>query len=61
MSILKETKNNLYAVTRATGKVASVLSDIDIFTSGDPKRIKRRLKSKMLYKTSNKIVRKILK
>ena len=61
MNLLKDTKNNLYAMTRTTGKIASVLSDIDIFTSGDPKRIKRRLKSKMLYKTSNNIVRKILK
>lgn len=61
MKSLKKVKKTLFDITRATGKAATLVHDIDILTSGDPKKIFKRAKSKVIYKTANKIARELSK
>lgn len=55
----------LYKVSRGSGAAASKLADVDAILSANPKKIARRIKSKtsnkFIYKTANKISKKINK
>lgn len=61
MKTLKNVKKTLYDITRTTGKIATAVHDIDVLASGDPKKIMKRVKSKVVYKTANKIARELTK
>lgn len=61
MKTLKKVKKTLFDITRTTGKAATLVHDIDILTSGDPKKIMKRIKSKTVYKLTNKIARELTK
>ena len=54
-------KNDLYKISRWFGKASSTLNDIETLATGDPKKIAKRIARKELYKTSNKVTRKISK
>ena len=63
--MIKKFKRTLYNISRLTGKASSILADVEAVASLDSKKIKKRLgnkvKNKMLYKTANKIGRRLNK
>ena len=56
-------KNSLYDLSRILNKSASIINDIETLTSGDTRRIKRRVKSKaknkLVYGVENKVSKKL--
>lgn len=55
----------LYSIARKLNRAATIMNDVNVIASRDPKKIEKRLARKMAYKTAhggaNSIVQKILK
>ncbi|PTY92975.1 hypothetical protein [Heyndrickxia sporothermodurans] len=51
--------NGLYKLARKIGKAATVSNDIETLMSGDPKKIAKRAARKAIWKTNNRVTRKI--
>lgn len=49
----------LYKLSRVTGKIATTLNDVEILSSGDPKKISKRIQRKTVNKISNKVRRNV--
>jgi hypothetical protein len=62
---MNKLRKNLYNISKVINKTASILGDIEAITSGSPKKVVKRMsnktKNKMIYKTANKISRKVTK
>lgn len=58
-------RKNLYTISRKINQVANIMGDIEALVSGSPKKIVKRAsnktKNKMIYKTANKVSRKVTK
>lgn len=63
--MIKKFKRTLYNISRFTGKASLILADVEAVASLDSKKIKKRLgnkvKNKMIYRTANKIGRRLNK
>jgi hypothetical protein len=55
----------LYGISRATGKAATRMNDVETILSGNPKKIVKRFAKKAInktaFKTANKISNKLFK
>lgn len=58
-------RKQLYGISRKINKIASILGDIEALASCNPlkitKRFSNKTKGKIIYRTANKINKKILK
>lgn len=61
MGLFNNVIKGLYDISRTTGKAASKLNTVKTIMSGDPEKIAKHLTRKAVYKTSNKVARKINK
>lgn len=58
---MRKLSNNLYRLSRISGKASSKIKDVETLISGDPKKITKRAKRKTIGKVMNKITRTIIK
>lgn len=59
MGILKDIVNSLYKTSHAMGKAASSLNTVRTIMSGDPEKIVKHVARKQVYKTGNRITKKV--
>ena len=59
MDILKGVINSLYKISRITGKAASKMNTARTIMSGDPKKIAKHVARKQVYKTGNRLTKKV--
>lgn len=59
MNILNEVISSLYKISRTVGKTASNLNTVKTILSGDPKKIAKHIARKEIYKTGNKLTKKV--
>lgn len=59
MARKKKLTTKLYEVSHKLAKIASVINDAEIIVTRDKKRAVKKLKRKIAYKISNKIIKKI--
>lgn len=59
MGILNEVISSLYKISRTAGKTASNLNTVKTVLSGDPKKIAKHIARKEIYKTGNKLTKKV--
>jgi hypothetical protein len=61
----KKVTGMLYGISRATGKAATRMNDVETILSGNPKKIVKRFAKKAInktaFKTANKISNKLFK
>lgn len=59
MGILNDIVKSLYKISRTTGKAASNLNTIKTVLSGNPEKIVKHVARKQVYKTGNKLTKKV--
>lgn len=59
MNILNEVISSLYKISRTVGKTASNLNTVKTILSGDPEKIAKHIARKEIYKTGNKLTKKV--